>query len=655
MKHYTNTQLLHDKQIPETAEIIVIGAGMAGLYTTWRILEEYPNQEIFIFDKLDRTGGRLDSDLVKFEDGEAVKEEEGGMRFTFDNMDDLMSLLLILGIDDQVVPFPMDSGGNNRLYFRGKSFTNNDAQEDNYSIWEKLYNLEAAERGINPKTIIDTVFNRILDVNPDFKERPKIRTPEFWQKFRLECQWKGVKLKDWTLWNLLSDMGYSNESITLLYKLLGFNGTFLSQMNAGVAYQLLEDFPSAPEFKTLESGFSTLPNALVDKIGKERIFLKTHLESIDRTEGEEGYTLKYTTVDKSGNPITDTVRAKKVILCLPRLALEKLFINSNALNKLSGDKSKKLWNTLSSTTSQALLKINLYYEKAWWGNNITGQPPVAFGPNFSDLPLGSVYPFYSIDEEAIAALEYQNWLKNNHKQLPKDLKKKLEDINNHKYQKPAALTIYCDYLNINFWKALQHNGAKFTSPMQEKYNNMEPQVLYPASQAVVREATKFFKALFNTHYVPQPTLTSARIWDGSTAFNDEPSEQFGYGVHQWALQADDRQVMTDLVEPLENLYTCGEAYSDFQGWVEGALRSADLVLNKGFNLKPIGEVYKAEYDKSPSDAIKKNYKERVTEMIRKYIDANFSDNQLKDLDNVDDVYTSKQKSFGVSLTYFDQK
>lgn len=655
MTHYTLKQLLHDKKIPQTAEIIVIGAGMAGLYTTWRILEEYPNQEIFIFDKLDRTGGRLDSDLVKFENGEAVKEEEGGMRFTFENMDDLMSLLLILGIDDQVVPFPMNSGGNNRLYFRGKSFTNSDAKEDNYSIWEKLYNLEAAERGINPKTIIDTVFNRILDVNPDFKERPKIRTPEFWQKFRLECQWKGVKLKDWTLWNLLGDMGYSNESITLLYKLLGFNGTFLSQMNVGAAYQLLEDFPSDPQFKTLENGFSTLPNALVDKIGKERIFLKTHLESIDKTKGEEYYTLKYTTVDKSGNPITDTVRAKKVILCLPRLALEKLFINSNALNKLSGDESKKLWNTLQTTTNQALLKINLYYEKAWWGNNITGQPPVAFGPNFSDLPLGSVYPFYSIDEEAIAALEYQNWLKKNPKQLPRDLKKKLEDINNNKYGKPAALTIYCDYLNINFWKALQHNGPKFTSPMQKEYNEMEPQVLYPASEAVVKEATKFFKALFNTHYVPQPILTSARIWQGSIAFNDEPSEQFGYGVHQWALQADDKQVMADLVEPLENVYTCGEAYSDFQGWVEGALRSADLVLKKGFDLEPISEVYKAEYDKSPSDAIKKNYKERVSEMIREYIDPNFSDAQLEDSDCADGTYTSEQNSFGVSLTYFDQK
>jgi hypothetical protein len=34
-----------------------------------------------------------------FGDRETVKEEEGGMRFTFDLMDDLMPLLLIFGLD----------------------------------------------------------------------------------------------------------------------------------------------------------------------------------------------------------------------------------------------------------------------------------------------------------------------------------------------------------------------------------------------------------------------------------------------------------------------------------------------------------------------------------------------------------------------------
>ena len=85
-------------------------------------LKNPPN--IVILDKNNRTGGRLDSDVIHFPDHEEVKEEEGGMRFTFDLMDDLMALFAILGIDDQIVPFPMNSGGNNRLLYRDRPFDN---------------------------------------------------------------------------------------------------------------------------------------------------------------------------------------------------------------------------------------------------------------------------------------------------------------------------------------------------------------------------------------------------------------------------------------------------------------------------------------------------------------------------------------------------
>ncbi|NYZ67098.1 FAD-dependent oxidoreductase [Endozoicomonas sp. SM1973] len=651
MPHFTLKDLAHDKQVPANADVVVIGAGMSGLYATWRILKDSPDKNIVILERSHRTGGRLDSDLIEFNDEITVKEEEGGMRFTFDNMDDLMSLFLLLDIDNQIVPFPMNSGGNNRLFFRGESFNNQVAKENNYSIWQELYNLEPIEQGIDPKSIINTVFNRILDVNPNFTERPDKRTPTFWQKFRLECQWNGVCLKDWTLWNLLTEMGYSNECITLLYRLLGFNGTFLSQMNAGVAYQLLEDFPNDPQFKTFKDGFSTLPNALVNAIGKERIFLKTHLESIDRHEENGDYALSYQTTAPDGTTTSNVIHAKQVILGLPRLALEKLFINSNALNRLPDDQSKQLWDTLQTTTNQALLKINLYYDKAWWGNNITGRPPVSFGPNFSDLPLGSVYPFYAIDNELVAALEYQSWLKSHQKDVPEHLREKIDQINQNKYEKPAALTIYCDFLNINFWKALQHNGPLFNSPLQEKYKGH----FFAASQSVVNTATEFFKSLFSTHYVPQPTLTSARIWDGSTRFDENPSEQFGYGVHQWALHANDKAVMEQLAEPLPGLYICGEAYSDYQGWVEGALRSTDIVLAKGFNLPPISAVYEETHQQTPSAAIKESYNTNATHLIREYIDPDFEPNAPKETINAPDLDTSKEHNYHISLNYFSKR
>lgn len=464
---------------------------------------------------------------------------------------------------------------------------------------------------------------------------PEHLSPEFWQKFRDTIKWKGQSIVDWTLWNLFSDFGYSNDCLTMLYRTLGFNGVFLSNVNAGIAFQLLEEFPSDPYFKTLKKGFSALPNALVDEIGKNKIFLNTQLEGIGITEGKEGYTLKYTHSDTDLG--TKEIQATKVILGLPRLDLEKLFINSDALNKLPGDASAKLWNNLQTTVNYPLLKINLYYDKAWWNEENTGHPSVGFGPNTSDLPLGFVYPFYSIDKRTIAALEYEEWHKKNHVAIDPSVKPLLEIIDKTKYEAPAALTIYCDYLNINFWKGLQHNGALFTSVMQTIQNNKETQTIFAASKAVVAAATKYFKVLFDTENVPQPVLTSARIWAGSTEIGVPSSEQFGYGVHFWALGAKDNEVQEYLTEPMENVFTCGESFSDYQGWVEGALRSADRVLEKGFGIKPIKEVYREKMKKEPSVAIREAYEKEITQSIKQYIDPAFSPTDLTKLRSLEAI------------------
>lgn len=631
MAHLTIADLRHSEgtEVPKQVEVAVVGGGVSGLYSTWRLINEKGIDDIIIFEQLNRTGGRLDSDVIKFDKGAEVKEEEGGMRFTFDSMNQLMALFLTLGLDEQIVPFPMNSGGNNRFYFRGKSFNNSISMENDYAIWSKLYNLLPQEQGYNPKSIISTVFNRILSVNPDFPKPGEVRQPEFWQRFRLECQWKGVPLKDWTMWGLLSDMGYSNECITMLYRLLGFNGTFLSTMNAGVAYQLLEDFPADPKFRTLRNGFSTLTNALADRIPKEKIMLNTTVDNIQK--GKDGkYKLFYSVKEADGTLTAGTIVANKVLLCLPRLALEKLFIRSDAFGQLGDKQAVKLWSNLQSTSNQPLLKINLYYDKAWWGSKISGRLPIEFGPNFSDLPLGSVYPFYTISDEVAAALEYAKWLKDNDKPIPADVQAALDS----KYDQPAALTIYCDYMNINFWVGLQNQAGKFDSDMQR-----ENPKLAPASKVVVEQATEFFKKLFNTHYVPQPVLTSARIWSGSTYFPssahqaherekgldaaaDESTtyQPYGFGVHQWALGAQDDEVMKEMTEPIENLFTCGESLSDYQGWVEGALRSTNLVLAKGFDLPSMYEKYNADHPKKADEQIKCNYHNHLVKQAHKYFE-----------------------------------
>ncbi len=613
--------------IPKSTDVVVVGAGMAGLFASWRLINEKSINNLVIIDGANRTGGRLDSDLVHFADGNTIKEEEGGMRFTFEYMDNLMALFCKLGITKDIVPFPMNSGGNNRRYFRGESFNVNESEADDYAIWSELYNLKASEKDINPSAMIDTVYNRILAANPKFTNEWDINnlTPEYWQALRLDCSWQGTPLNQWSLWDIFMDMGYSNESVTLLYRLSGFNGTFLSRMNAGEAFQLLKDFPSDPQFKTLKDGFSTLPNALVDAIGSEKIFLKTRLENIeinDDAKAKRKYKLFYRQTDLKGHTTDSVIETDKIILALPRLALEKLFVKANVFNRLEESDSSALWDTLSTTTNQALLKINLYYDKAWWSKDNTAYPTVEFGPNFSDLPTGSIYPFYSLDDGLTAALEAQSLADKYDTHFTKQEQDKIDAINDSKYDKPAALTIYCDYLNINFWSALQNIGPEFKSKKQEEANNTQPQTIYAASQAVVKQASTFFKEIFNTSYIPDPVFTSARIWQGSTTFDVKASEQFGFGVHQWGIGADDRKVIEWLAQPFgddQDIFTCNEAYSDYQGWVEGSLRSTNVMLKKGFKLDAYNTIFEHDNGISGNEQAEEDYDVKVNEMIDKYI------------------------------------
>ena len=96
---------------------------------------------------------------------------------------------------------------------------------------------------------------------------------------------------------------------------------------------------------------------------------------------------------------------------------------------------------------------------------------------------------------------------------------------------------------------------------------------------------KQFKQLFKTHYVPEPVMTSYRNWDGQ--------DNFGYAYHQWGLNIDDKEVITRMTTLAtgEAIYSCNESWSDMQGWVNGSLRSTDLVLAE-FGLKPIGMEFK---------------------------------------------------------------
>jgi hypothetical protein len=207
------------KQAPITSklfgpiDVVIIDAGVAGLYCAYRLLKEDPQRRVVIFERLDRIGGRLDTDVVKIKDLSGrtigVNVEEGGMRFN-QSMIELMALLQDLDMHDQIIPF--GSGNDNNYYnVRGRSFTVAESKLNNNAIWSELYDLLPNERHKSPSDIITAVFHDLVVQNGE--RVPASPTPEFWRRFRITFKYKNTPLNEWGLWALYRSYGLSQECI----------------------------------------------------------------------------------------------------------------------------------------------------------------------------------------------------------------------------------------------------------------------------------------------------------------------------------------------------------------------------------------------------------------------------------------------------------
>src|SRR4030095_13987699 len=102
---------------------------------------------------------------------------------------------------------------------------------------------------------------------------------------------------------------------------------------------------------------------------------------------------------------------------------------------------------------------------------------------------------------------------------------------------------------------------------------------YPASQELVAEVARQLATMHGLSYTPEVCNAAFRDW------GDDP---FGGGWNSWNIGVKSWEVKQRILQPLDqcSLYIFGEAYSDAQGWVEGALQTADLMLEK-FGIAPL--------------------------------------------------------------------
>jgi protoporphyrinogen oxidase len=86
------------------------------------------------------------------------------------------------------------------------------------------------------------------------------------------------------------------------------------------------------------------------------------------------------------------------------------------------------------------------------------------------------------------------------------------------------------------------------------------------SEAKIKEKVQTeLNVLFKTN-IPQPLFFKVHYWQ--------------VGAHHWKPGYDSDNISKEILNPIKNVFVCGEAFSQKQAWIEGALETSEMILKK---------------------------------------------------------------------------
>jgi hypothetical protein len=140
----------------------------------------------------------------------------------------------------------------------------------------------------------------------------------------------------------------------------------------------------------------------------------------------------------------------------------------------------------------------------------------------------------------------------------------------------VMLASYDDALNTEFWAGYRnrHEHPKFQNESDSPDENWQN---HAAPKGMVEEVHRQLMELHGVKFAPPPFAAAYRDW------SEDP---FGGGVHLWKIHQKSWNVIPKMIQPVDSveIYVCGEAYSGTQTWVEGALETAEMILQQKFGL-----------------------------------------------------------------------
>src|SRR3954462_6769721 len=264
----------------------VIGGGVAGAYTAWRLQgEKGADSSIGLFEYSDRIGGRLYS--VTVPGVPSLKAELGGMRYIQESHKMVADLVehLKLQTRDFHMGAPDPIGANcNLFYLRGRHLRLGELADPD----KVPYNLAWSERGLGPTNLQVQVMNNIYPGMSDLSLCDLMKLKVF-----------GRPLWKYGFWNLMFRT-LSNEGYQFMKDAGGYDANVA---NANAVTQLpATEYGDDTEFLTLCEGYQHLPLTLAEQFNAAKGgklaaggggFLKHCLAEIAPGDGGYRYALHF--------------------------------------------------------------------------------------------------------------------------------------------------------------------------------------------------------------------------------------------------------------------------------------------------------------------------------------------------------------------------
>ncbi|UWR23903.1 FAD-dependent oxidoreductase [Sulfitobacter sp. S190] len=532
-------------------DIAIVGAGVSGVYSAMRLMgspraDTSPlppgDLRVEVFEQSNRIGGRLLS--LQPPGVPNTRVEVGGMRYTSEHKH-VIGLVGLFGLTP--VPFPV-SEPQNIAYLRNTRLRMQDLSDASklpYNLLEDESSKTALSGGFTAlaaERLLRAMTGKDVDL-------AKVN----WLDITKDDAFEGNALGDLPLRYCMQRM-ISHEAYSFAVDSSGYDSILYTWNAADGLPWNLSDFGRSVTYSRLAEGYQEVPLRCAEHFEKAGGTISTdhRLISFDTTKMQDGTTGVEFKVE-SGGSIT-TRKARNLVLAMPRRALEILAPTGAVMDP----ENRSVRALMESVTPIPLFKLALCYSYAWWedlppvavpdGNGQPVMKKITKGESVTDLPVRQLY-YWDTDE----------------------------DTGN------AVVLIYDDGLALSYWAGLRSQEEVFKGQGgQPPGGGLPAWSDFPAPKRMVEEVHRQIMQMHGVSTeadIPAPYAASYKDW------GDDP---YGGGANFWHVGVRSHEVSRNIVQPVKDIpvYICGEAYSHDQGWAEGALATAEDMLQHHLGLLP---------------------------------------------------------------------